>query len=277
MKLLLLLSLAGTVAVAQKPELQVEVRNVTPVGTKTFPFLVGAHPDGSDSVDTEIGETEIPSIPLPGNIFYVWSVAPTTETYWLSPKEYRKLRVGEQHREDYDVRVNWSGGSLEIRWPGPLPPEMDSVWVTDGYSDFPDNFVAVKVQEGSMFQTVNPAFTRFKIIVWYNAKTISVNDNNAVNETHREANYSSITIVPHPIHENGEIRGLPHDVSSLILYDIHGNAVMTVPGLENAKDMVQLGESMILNFSMAGLSSGMYSLIVTDTQGRVFRYPILHQ
>lgn len=170
--------LVGTqVLSGQKVEYPLFFKNIIPGETTERKFTVGAHPDGTDSLDPQLDETEIPSIPLPGDIFYVWTVAPTDEPLWLSPREVRKLRIGEQHLEIYDLRINWNGGILEITWPYPIPRYIDSIYVVDGKTDYPDNVISEKIQPGTMISTDNPAFDRFNIMVWYNALQTTVKEN----------------------------------------------------------------------------------------------------
>lgn len=165
------------VLTGQKVEYPLFFKNIVPGQTTERKFTVGAHPAASDSLDPQFDETEIPSIPLPGDIFYVWTVAPTDEPLWLSPREVRKLRIGEQHLEIYDLRVNWNGGILEISWPYPIPSYIDSIYVVDGKTDYPDNVISKKIQPGTIISTDNPAFDRFNIMVWYNALQTAVEEN----------------------------------------------------------------------------------------------------
>ena len=154
------------------------MKNITPIQTKEFTFVISAHPNASDSVDTGLGEIEIPNLPLPGDQFYVWSVVQTDDQeIWLSPKEIRKLKKGEKHLEIYDVRANWNGGVLELSWRYPVPMYVDSIVVVDGLTVYPNNQLHALVVPGTSITTDNPAFDRFNVMVWYNAPLSDVVEN----------------------------------------------------------------------------------------------------
>ncbi len=241
------------------------IKNSTPVGSKTFTFVFGAHTGGSDSVDAELGEVEIPSIPLPGNIFYVWTVAPTQEPIWLSPKEVRKLQLGLQHREDYALEVNWTGGDLEFTWPSPLPRGIDSIWITDGYSDFPNNFLAAKVEPGASLKTSNTALERFTVIFWFNGIVLDVEDPNSEDLVERgfgRCACKPINMYPNPAYSYGRVTGISENDQRITVTDLHGRKVLELP----TNTLVDL----------QALPQGMYVLHATDAHGNVCSTTFYH-
>ena len=220
MKLLtFLFVLPMAVVLAQKPEIQIEFKNTTPNGTKTFAFTVGAHPQATDLLDTLVGEREIPSLPLPGNIFYVWAVAPTNEVMWFSPKEYRKLLLGQKHLVVYDITVAWTGGSLSISQTGQMPELVDSAWIVDGYSDFPNNFLSVKLQPGAVLETPNPSVKNFNIMVWYNATSSTVSSSGNA-RTRQEC--PALSLYPNPAHDILTVATRSAENTQFELFNIRG-------------------------------------------------------
>ncbi|MBI2794947.1 MAG: T9SS type A sorting domain-containing protein [Ignavibacteria bacterium] len=244
----ILLLVAGTqVLFAQTVEFPLFFKNLSPGASTERKFTVSAHPDGTDSLDTQLGETEIPSIPLPGGIFYVWSVAPISEPLWLSPKEVRKLRIGEKHLEIYDIRINWNGGILEISWPYPIPSFIDSIYVVDGKSDYPDNIISEKIQPGTMITTDNPAFDRFNIMVWYNAVQTSVEEND---------NIEVLRLWPNPATSEISIYSDLGTGNEVDILDINGRVV---------KNLVMA--SPLQTISISDLPSGIFIVRTRNTMG----------
>lgn len=127
-------------------------------------------------VDSALSEIEIPTLPLPSGIFYVWSIPPTPEEIWLSPRDLRYLTPGTTYREEYNMQVNWDGGTLKWTWLTPLPELIDSAWIVDGYTTFPDNVAKAKLVPNASLDVANPSITLYKLIVWYNTTTLPVHE-----------------------------------------------------------------------------------------------------
>lgn len=245
----------GTLS-AQKVEFPLFFKNVLPGKTVERNFVVAAHPSGSDSLDSQLGEKEIPSLPLPGDVFYVWTIAPTQEPLWLSPREIRKLKIGEQHLEKYDVRVNWNGGTLEITWPYPIPAYIDSIYVVDGKTTYPDNLISVKVQLGTKIISDNPAFDRFFVMVWYNAIGTSVDENE---------NTDQFRLWPNPA--NNEIT-VAHEISTISYADIVNIAGDVVKRLQL--------KSPLQTISVSDLPVGIFIIRIGDAKGNVVSKMFVH-
>ncbi|NQW30573.1 MAG: T9SS type A sorting domain-containing protein [Ignavibacteria bacterium] len=210
---LAILVVAPLSSVAQRIDVPLQFLNVTPDGTKEFAFTVAAHPNASDSVDAGLNEIEIPPIPLPGSVFYVWAVAPVAETIWLSPLEIRKHSGGLPTRVDYNLRVNWTGGVLEVLRPLELPKEVDSVYIVDGYSDYPNNFLSVKLGNGVKMSTDNPALDRFTILVWFNGKTSGVTD---------EIENQGVQVFPNPVNDYLFVKQIVKNTEMIAVYYMDG-------------------------------------------------------
>lgn len=252
---------------AQKIELPLTIKNITPVKTGEFLFTVGAHPQGTNGLDTAIGEREIPSIPLPGDIYYVWTIAPYEEEIWLSPREYRKLLPDSAFMESYDLRINWSGGKVEITWPGKLHEGIDSAWITDGYSDFPDNFLSAKVTPGGKFLTDNPSITRLKVLVWYNSKVLSVDDDRGMEERGNGiAHIPHIGIAPHPAVGMTKIT-CTSNISQIVVTDASGRELIQFQAQNQTECLVNLSD----------LCSGLYTLCVVEQGGNTNCIPFIHE
>lgn len=238
--------LTGMYANAQMVELPLTFTNVTPIDQKSFQFTFAADPKGSSELDTILSEREIPSVPPPAGVYFVYTVPPSSEYLWLSPKDIRKLRGGVHFREDYDVYVLWTGGQLDVTWPSTLPPLVDSAYLTDAWSDFPDNFNRVKIEPGKSFTTDNPAMTRLKVLVWYNGTTTAVD----------QYIVGSLAVFPNPATEAITITGL--DVGARVsLISTQGSEMMFV-----------VGHGTECSMDISGLPMGLYIAKVDYLNGR---------
>jgi hypothetical protein len=247
--------------------------------------VFGAHPQASDTADTALGEVEIPNIPPP--VFYVWTESPTpTERLWFSPKDYRKLLLGQLHRVDYDMHVNWNGGKLEINWSSPLPKGIDSIWITDGFSDFPTNFLAVKVEPGAKLQTDNPAIDRFSVIIWYNGVVLDVAElqqDDWVGGSGMRGGWPGargtyadrVQIAPHPVTGDALIRGIPPAAETVIVTDLQGSELMHFI-VRDVQVMEGSSEELTVMLPLGGLSHGLYMLHVNGGPDAALSIPLLH-
>lgn len=141
----LFFAVGSSMCFAQTVEFPISFINVSPAGNKGQMFTFAAHPLATAEVDTALGEREIPSIPPPAGVFIVYTIPPSTEYLWLSPKDIRQMKPGIRFREDYDVNILWTGGTLDITWDYPMPELIDSAYLVDAFTDFPNNFVKVKI------------------------------------------------------------------------------------------------------------------------------------
>lgn len=146
--------------------------NVLPSELSTYSFTVGANPTATIGVDSALKEMEIPTLPPPAGVFIVYSVPPTPDFIWLSPRDIRPLVVGEKQLVTYDIGITWTGGRLEIGW-GALPRFVDSAYIVDVITEFPNNFIKQKLEPGVVFTTSNSAITKLKVLVWYDATNLS--------------------------------------------------------------------------------------------------------
>lgn len=243
-------------ASAQLVEFPLTFVNVLPTERKSFNFTFAAHPRATADVDSSLGEREIPSIPPPAGVYFVYTVPPSSEYLWLSPKDVRTLKAGVRFREDYDVNILWTGGKLEVKWNSPLPDLVDSAYLVDAISDFPDNFIKVKIEAGSSFTTDNPAITRLKLLVWYNGTTTSVSEERA---------RRNITLSPNPTNDGVFVGGMDAG-SKVSLIDVQGSFVMQteVTSKEQWVDLTRL-------------STGLYNVVVVQPDGSVVHRTVVRQ
>ena len=227
--------------------------------TDRFLFTFAADPYATDDLDTSMGEKEIPDIPLPGDIFYVWTIAPISTAIWLSPIEIRPYPIGRDTMISYDTRVNWTGGTLEVFWTKPLPSQIDSIWITDGYSDFPDNFVKAKVETGTRLSTTNPAIDRFKVLIWYNGTTTSVDEE-------RNSELATVKLYPNPTTDVLMIDNLSADAVELKIVNTFGQVIDTfnVGGTTQSVDL-------------SDYAQGQYLLVVTSSNGFTSMHPFIRR
>lgn len=244
-------------AEAQRVRFPITFENIVPGETKVFLFTFTGDPYATDSLDTALGEKEIPNIPLPGNIFYVWTVAPIQEPLWLSPNEVLKTPVGESGLVVHDVRVNWNGGRLELIWRQPIPSQIDSIWVTDGFSEWPDNFLKQKVVPGERFISENPAITRLRVMIWYNGTPTSVEEENT---------QTSIQLTPNPVIDRLSISNMVNGPKTIRLFDLSGTTVST-----------SLVEQEHTSIDVSSYAPGLYVVSVSDSFGTTTTLPFVKQ
>jgi hypothetical protein len=175
---------------SQSQTVSLTFENKTPIGNSKRVHTIGTHPLATIGYDEELGEVEIPPFPLPGGIFYVWSVIRTPDLIWLSPLDLRPFRESMAWIDTFDLRASWSGGTLDVRWSESKPPHIDSVYLVDGFTDFPNNVVKAKLWSDTIFSTTNPAIDRFRCIVWWNATGSSVENSSQLSQ--------KSTIFPNP-------------------------------------------------------------------------------
>lgn len=200
---------------AQSTRIPLSFQNRTPAGVQTRIQTLGIHDSATIGYDERLGEIEIPPIPLPGGIFYVWTVVATPEIIWLSPLDLRLQRPSQRWLDTFDIRASWSGGTLDVTWPATKPETIDSAYLIDAFSDFPRNVVKAKLWSNDVFSTANPAIDRFRLLVWWNTTNTSVSEGQYYN--------TGVEIFPTPTHSYLTIRA---KASSYILSDLVGRVLL---------------------------------------------------
>ena len=238
---------------AQRIEIPLGFVNTVGDQSKTYGITVAAHPQGSNELDSALGEKEIPSLPPPAGVFIVYSIPPSAEYMWLSPIDVRKLEIGKQHMVEYTIGMTWNAGKLDVSW-GPIPNLIDSAYLVDVVSDFPNNFIKVKLEPGKSYSTINTAITKLKVMVWYNATSLSVQ--NAEEE---------FKLYPNPFDEQFMIDGASVGAS----YDI-----VNVAGTTVASGVVERTRHVV---STADVAPGLYILRLRGTDGSVTMKKLLRK
>ena len=240
-------------AVAQRVEIPIAVTNTIADQSKSQIITVAAHPKATDDLDTALGEKEIPSLPPPAGVFIVYSIPPSPEYMWLSPLDIRKLEVGKQHLVEYMIGMTWNAGKIDITW-GPISNLIDSAYIVDVVSDFPNNFIKVKLEPGKSYSTINTAITKLKVLVWYNATSLSV----------LEAN-PSLNVFPTPCDDELVIEGAGIG-AQFDVADVAGSVI-----LSGAVDQQRQ------RISTAHLSAGLYTLRVREQDGSLTTKKLLRR
>lgn len=250
-----LLFLAFGSGMSQEIGFAMTVTNVLPGSRPSGTFTIAAHPAATDGLDTELGEREIPSLPPPAGVFIIYTVPPTPDLLWLSPKDVRFLPTDAPIRHEYDLNMTWTGGRLELSLPRSLPSGIDSAYVVDAITDFPNNFIKARIDSGMVFTTDNPAITRLKVLVWYRGTTSSVHDDLQ----------ARIRLSPNPTSEHLFVKGC--DAGSLIqMYSTLGVEEMSVR--TNTTDTF---------LRVHDLPIGAYIVRVTHPSGAVTQHVMMHQ
>lgn len=239
----------------QEVAVTLTVTNVLPGSRPSGTITLGAHPSATNGIDVELGEREIPSLPPPAGVFVIYTVPPTSDVLWLSPKDLRKLSSESSVLHEYNLNMTWTGGKLEISTKQRLPAGIDSAYVVDVITDFPNNFIKARIDSGMVFATDNPALTRFKVLVWYKAATTSVDANEP----------TSLNLAPNPTSDVLSINGL--DPGSRI-------DVLTITG-QLLSSLRAESTTMMLPVHM--LPTGAYVVRVIDQRGRVLQRIMMHQ
>jgi len=177
---------------AQSIRVPFTFRNAVPSGVQTRIQTVGFDTNATVGVDRGLDEIEIPTLPFPGSVFYVWTVPPTQELVWLSPLDIRPLRSEPSWLDTFNVTVAWNGGTLEVQWPNEKPIGIDSAYIVDAFSTFPNSILKAKLWTTDVFSTSNPAIDKFRILVWITPTVNSVDENTKV---HYHANVYPVPVV----------------------------------------------------------------------------------
>lgn len=224
-------------------------KNILPTKTSVFGFTAAANIHGTVDIDTILKEQEIPSLPPPAGVFIVYSVPPTADYKWISPMDIRPLIEGKQYVETYEIGVTWNGGTLEIdRGPGYLNEYVDSVYVTDVITDFPNNFIKKKMDIGTVFSTSNSAITKLRIMVWYDARVVSVPS---------DLTRRTLSLYPQPAESTLWVKGTKHG-SSIRIVDVTGR---TRQVFDNVSDATGI--------DLSSLETGAYIAVISEPQGAV--------
>lgn len=245
--------LLSCISLAQQVEIPIAVTNTVNDQTKSYVITVAANPKGSVELDTALGEREIPSLPPPAGVFIVYSIPPSTEYMWLSPIDIRKLEVGKQHLVEYTIGMTWNAGKIDVSW-GPIPTLIDSAYLVDVVSDFPNNFIKVKLEQGKTYSTINTAITKLKVLVWYNATSLNVAE-----ET------SKLAVYPIPFNDEFIIDGVQSG-THFDLVDVSGSVIFHGV-VENDKHVV----------SASTLPVGLYVLQLRNADGSITSKKLLRR
>jgi hypothetical protein len=255
MKLVItLLFLSSMVAAAQQPvAIPIAITNTLNDQPKTVVLTLAAHINATNDLDTALGEREIPSLPPPAGVFIAYTIPPSTEYLWLSPLDVRKLEIGKQHLVEYTIGMTWNAGKLDISW-GMIPSLVDSAYLVDVVSDFPDNFIKVKLEPNKTYSTINTAITKLKLLVWYNATSLNVTED-----------VSPVSLYPNPFEDELILEGANLG-SHFNVVDVSGSVIFTGI-IDQQRQMIRTAE----------LPTGMYALQLQNIDGSVVTRKLLRR
>lgn len=230
-------------------EVPITFRNILPTKTSVFGFTAAANIHGTVDIDTILKEQEIPSLPPPAGVFIVYSVPPTADYKWISPMDIRPLTEGKQYVETYEIGVTWNGGTLEIeRGQGYLNGYVDSVYITDVITDFPNNFIKKKMDVGTVFSTSNSAITKLRLMVWYDARVVSVPSTSSPR---------ALSLYPQPAETTLWVKGAKPG-SSIRIIDVTGRTRQVMDNVSDAPGI-----------DLSSLETGAYIAVISEPQGAV--------
>lgn len=258
MRILLIVSLLTASlanAMSQEVAFTMTITNVIPGSRPSGTFTFGAHPEATNGLDVALGEREIPSLPPPAGVYIIYTVPPTADRIWLSPKDLRKLSSDSSVRHDYDLNITWTGGRLELSMKERLPAGIDSAYIVDPITDFPDNFIKARVDSGMVYATENRALTRLKLLVWYRQTTSSVD----------ESGSPTVVIAPNPTTDVLSVTGC--EPGSHV-------DILTVVG-QHVRSYKTDSES--IRLSVHDLPIGAYVIRVVDPRGRATQRIMMRQ
>jgi hypothetical protein len=180
-------------------------------------------------------------------------VETATDEVWLNPKDLRPLRL-EQYIDTVDLRVQWTGGSLEFVSPGMKPAYIDSVYIVDAVLDFPNNVFKHKLWSGQTTTTTNPAITKFRLLTWFNGTG-----------SHVQEYSSNLILGPVPFHNELRVRS-EGALQQLRLINLQGATVRTAT--------LQGGNAVI---ETTHRPAGPYIVELTSADGTTLRRMIVRQ
>lgn len=251
----LLLTICSASASSQEVAFTMTITNITPVTRSSGTFTFGAHPNATNGLDAALGEREIPSLPPPAGVYIIYTVPPIPDRIWLSPKDLRTLSSDSSVRHDYDLHVTWTGGRLELSMNQRLPRGIDSAYIVDAITDFPDNFIKARVDSGMVYATDNRAITRLKLIVWYRQTTSSVN----------ESLNSTVVIAPNPTTDVLSVTGCEPG-SSVDILTVVGHSIRS-----------HTTDSESIRLQVHDLPIGAYVVRVINPRGRATQRIMMRQ
>ena len=201
-------------ASAQRTDIPINVTRINPIANNTRTFYFSADVRATLGKDTALDEREIPTIPPPADIFYLWTEVFTPERMWLSPLDIRQLR-GEKYLEEYHLHVAWQGQKLLFALQSGLPAFVDSVYLIDDYSDWPNNFVMFKMESGQQYEVTNDAIVNFVVRVYYDGTSLGVRDQQVAS--------TALTIAPNPVSSDViDVLELSANATTLDVIDVRG-------------------------------------------------------
>lgn len=246
-------------ASAQRTDIPITVTEISPLGTETRTFYFSADVRATLGEDAALGERDIPTIPPPSDIFYLWTVVKTPDEIWLSPLDIRKLR-GEKYLEEYHLHAAWQGQTLRFALQAGLPAYVDSVYLVDDYTDWPNNVVTFKMESGQQYDITNPSLLNFVLRVYYNGTSLDVDDNPVTD--------SELTIAPNPVTSDVlTVRDLSADATTLDVHDVRGVLCASV----------DVGGGYAKGLSVGHLPDGAYVLVERRSNGSMRRCMFIRQ
>lgn len=254
--IVLLIACLHVVATAQTVELPLTFVNTLPTGTATYGFTVAANATATAGVDSTLNEQEIPSLPPPAGVFIVYSVPPTQDYIWLSPRDVRPFQTEGPRYTTYELGVTWTGGKLDISW-GQVSPDIDSAYITDVITDFPNNFIKQRIEPGASFSTTNSAVTKLKVLVWYKQNVSTVHES--------EQQQRTCSVYPQPA------------VDRVALRNVRGGTLVTVTDLTGR---VRHSERVVSDdplIDVSQLETGAYVIALSDAGGYIGATVLLRQ
>lgn len=245
---------------AQRINIPLRITHTSPISTREFNFTLGFDRLASYGVDTALNERDIPTLPLPGSIFYVYTIIDTGEVLWMSPLDLRRLRTTSVYVDTFDMRVHWNGADGDTLRFGlqlvDLPSGIDSIWIHDRGSSWPNAFFRQKLTGNQRVVVTNPALERFTVRVWVNGLFLSVPDEAPL----------PLSIRPHPIVDRFRIDDLPPESQTVTISDMTGRVL----GTYAANDI-------IAGVDVSGMPEGPLSVSVVDANGKYRRFVVLRQ
>jgi len=245
---------------AQRVTLPLRITHTNPLSTREFAFTLGFDRIATYGVDTVLKERDIPTLPLPGSVFYVYTIIDTGEVLWMSPLDLRRLRTTSVYVDTFDMRVQWNGGDGDtLRFAlqlVDLPRGIDSVWIHDRSSTWPNTNFRQKLTGNQNVIVTNPALEQFTVRVWVNGVLLSTPDDAPL----------PLSIRPHPIIDQLRITDLPPESRTVTIADISGRIL----GVFSADDVTA-------GVDVSGLPEGPLNVSVVDANGKYRRFVVLRQ
>lgn len=196
--LLLILIISGFSPAFSQFNWEANIRLENNIGEHFNINYFGVKQDATDGLDLNLGEEDLPTIPIPepplSAVFYV-----NNSIYTWTYKEYRAVPDSNNFKKVYVIDIEYGTGatSIDISWDA-FGPEIDSAYIEDIFLDV--DLFRVDMKKNQTVHIENHYSKDHIITVWYNKSGSDVAENSEKND---------IFVYPNPAEDNILLQNVP--------------------------------------------------------------------